>query len=189
LNPYSVLGVSENASEEDIKKAYRTLVKKYHPDRYAGNPKAAEAAAEKLKQINQAYDMLIKMRQSGRSYSNYSGYTAGTPLAQVRAAIARGDLATAEMMLDRISERSAEWHYLKGVILLRRGWYEGAREHLGTAYQMDPGNPEYKQAWDVVNQTGASYRSFFGGDNKPLMATLCASCAICSALSCCCRYY
>ena len=189
MNPYKILGVPETASEEDIKKAYRSLVKRYHPDRFAGDPKAQEASAEKLKQINQAYDMLIKMRQGGQSYSGTQGYASGSALARVRTALARGDLATAEMLLDGISEQSAEWHYLKGVILLRRGWYEGARQHLGMAYQMNPGNPEYKQAWDVVNQTGVSYQNFFGGANKPLMATLCASCAICSALSCCCRYY
>lgn len=186
MNPYTVLGVSEKASEEDIKRAYRSLVKKYHPDRYAGDPKAEAAASEKLKQINQAYDMLIKMRQTGQDYS--STYTAGSGLAQVRAAIARGDLATAEMLLDAIREQSAEWHYLKGVVLLRRGWYEGARQHFDAAYQMNPGNPEYRQAWEMVNQTGGSFRNFTGGQNRALNYTLCASCVACSFLSCCCRY-
>jgi len=187
LNPYSVLGVSENASEEDIKRAYRTLVKKFHPDRYAGDPNAAAAATEKLKQINQAYDMLIKMRQTGQDYSQT--YTAGSDIARVRAAVARGDLAAAEMLLDAIRDQSAEWHYLKGIVLLRRGWYEGARQHLEAAYQMNPGNPEYRQAWEVVNQTGGAYRNFFSGQNRALNYTLCASCAACSLFSCCCRYF
>ncbi len=185
MNPYRILGVPENASEEDIKRAYRALVKKHHPDRYAGDPEAAEAAAEKLKQINQAYDMLIRMRQTGQRTTG--SYTAGSELAQVRAAIARGDLATAEMLLDAFGYQSAEWHYLKGVVLLRRGWYDGARQHLGMAYQMEPGNPEYKQAFDVVNQTGGSYRNVFGGQNRAVMNTLCISCAVCSIFSCCCR--
>lgn len=187
MNPYSVLGVSENASEEDIKRAYRTLVKKFHPDRYAGDPNAAAAATEKLKQINQAYDMLIKMRQTGQDYSQT--YTAGSDIARVRAAVARGDLAAAEMLLDAIRDQSAEWHYLKGIVLLRRGWYEGARQHLEAAYQMNPGNPEYRQAWEVVNQTGGAYRNFFSGQNRALNYTLCASCAACSLFSCCCRYF
>ena len=129
--------------------------------------------------------MLIKMKQTGQNYSGT--YTAGTPLARVRAAIARGDLATAEMLLDAVREQSAEWHYLKGVILLRRGWYEGARQHFEAAYQMNPGNPEYRQAWETVNQTGGAYRTVFNGQNRAVMNTLCISCAACSILGCCCR--
>lgn len=185
MNPYKILGVSENASDEDIKRAYRTLVKKHHPDRYAGDLEAETAASEKLKQINQAYDMLIKMRQRGQETSGT--YTAGSELSQVRAAIARGDLATAEMLLDRVDYKSAEWHYLKGVILLRRGWYEGAHEHFKTAYQMNPGNSEYKNAWEVVNQTGGGYRDFYGGQRSPGMNTLCTTCALCSLFNCCCN--
>ncbi len=183
MNPYKVLGVSENASDEEIKRAYRTLVKKYHPDRYAGDANAADAAAEKLKQINQAYDMLQKMRQGGDPGTSY----AGPELAQVRAAIARGDIATAEMLLDRIDYKSAEWHYLKGVVLLRRGWYEGARQHFETAYGMNPGNMEYKKAYETMNQTTGDYQDFYGGEGTPTMNNLCTTCALCSLLSCCCN--
>ena len=58
-NPYEVLGVKEGASDEEIKKAYRELVKKYHPDKYVNNP-LADLAAEKMKEINDAYDALTK---------------------------------------------------------------------------------------------------------------------------------
>ena len=58
MNPYEVLGVSPDADEETIKKAYRDLIKKYHPDRYINNP-LADLAAEKTKEINKAYDMII----------------------------------------------------------------------------------------------------------------------------------
>ncbi len=183
MNPYKVLGVSENASDEEIKQAYRTLVKKYHPDRYAGDPRMAEAAAEKLKQINQAYDVIEKMRRGGDAGSSYTG----PELAQVRAAIARGDIAAAEMLLDRIDYKSAEWHYLKGVVMLRRGWYEGAREHFETAHGMSPGNAEYKNAYETMNQTAGEYRDFYGGGETPTMNNLCTTCALCSLLSCCCN--
>ncbi len=186
MNPYDVLGVSQNATDEEIKKAYRVLVKKYHPDKYAGNPKAAEAAAEKLKQINMAYDILTKSRNGGEDAgSSYSSQEFG----QVRAAIARGDLNAAEMLLDAIGYKSAEWHYLKGVILLRRGWYDGARQHFQEAHTMNPRNAEYKQAFDAMNQAGGTYQDFYGGESSPETSSMCTTCAICSALSCCCNCY
>ena len=64
MNPYEVLGVPENASEEEIKKAYKELVKKYHPDKYQDNP-LADLAEEKLQEVNEAYDMLMKNSNSG----------------------------------------------------------------------------------------------------------------------------
>ena len=58
-DPYEVLGVPHGASDEEIKKAYRELARKYHPDNYANNP-LADLAQEKMKEINEAYDTLTK---------------------------------------------------------------------------------------------------------------------------------
>ncbi len=71
MNPYEVLGVSENADEETIKKAYKELVKKYHPDRYINNP-LADLAAEKMKEINKAYDMITNKRTATNTGYNTS---------------------------------------------------------------------------------------------------------------------
>lgn len=60
-DPYSVLGVSPDASDEEIKKAYRELARKYHPDNYQNNP-LADLAEEKMKAINEAYDAITKQR-------------------------------------------------------------------------------------------------------------------------------
>lgn len=60
-DPYSVLGVSPNASDEEIKKAYRELARKYHPDNYQNNP-LADLAEEKMKEINEAYETITKQR-------------------------------------------------------------------------------------------------------------------------------
>ena len=73
-DPYQVLGVSSNASDDEVKKAYRTLIRKYHPDANINNPNQA-AAEEKFKQVQQAYDEVMKMRASGQSSSSWDyGY-------------------------------------------------------------------------------------------------------------------
>ena len=81
MNPYKVLGVSENASQEEIRKAYLALVKKYHPDRYADGP-MKDMANEKLKEINQAYELLSKKKDSsgygGGGYGSYNTYGQNT---------------------------------------------------------------------------------------------------------------
>ncbi|MCR5789407.1 MAG: J domain-containing protein [Lachnospiraceae bacterium] len=77
MNPYSVLGVSENASDEEIKKAYRALSRRYHPDANINNPNK-DQAEEKFKQVQQAYEQIMDMREKGYSYSDYSRQTAGS---------------------------------------------------------------------------------------------------------------
>ena len=74
-DPYKVLNVARNASDEEIKKAYRTLARKYHPDNYAGGD-LADLASEKMKEINEAYDQIQKERAAGQSGAGY-GYGAG----------------------------------------------------------------------------------------------------------------
>lgn len=208
MNPYQVLGVSPNATDEEIKKAYRQLVKKYHPDRYAGDPRAQEAASEKLKQINEAYDLIGKMRASGKSYDSYAGNTnrggygyggqaggyggsySGNPVfAQVRAAISRGDLYTAESILNGISDHTAEWHYLRGVVFLRKGWYDGAKQSFYNATTMDPTNSEYRQAYEALNQTASGFGSADGMGGNVFSNPMCRTglvCATCMALNMCC---
>ena len=62
-NPYDVLKVDKNATDEEIKKAYHSLARKYHPDNYSSNPDMAELANEKMKEINEAYEAIKKMRE------------------------------------------------------------------------------------------------------------------------------
>ena len=81
MDPYKVLGVSRDASDEEIKKAYRQLSRRYHPDTNINNPNR-EAAEEEFKRIQQAYAQIMKDRESGasaygseRSYGGYRGFS------------------------------------------------------------------------------------------------------------------
>lgn len=204
-NPYEVLGVRQGASQEEIKKAYRELVKKYHPDQYRDNP-LSTLAEEKLKEINEAYDILMKNSNGGYEYQQGSGsgsYSGGSAeFSQVRAYINNGNISEAERILDGISTRSAEWHYLKGVICIKKGWYSEGYNYLQTAVSMDPGNMEYRDTLNRLNFSNNTYtsRPYSGGYTRnygsggPDMCTLCSwlwcadTCCECSGgdlCSCC----
>ena len=105
-DPYTVLGVNASASDEEIKRAYRELVKKYHPDNYNNNP-LADLAEAKMKEINEAYDAIVKMRtqggyQASGNYGNPGGtggahYSSGSPaFAQVRQLLNQGNIMEAD---------------------------------------------------------------------------------------------
>lgn len=183
-DPYKVLGVSPDASDDEIKKAYRALARKYHPDNYNGSD-LADLAEEKMKEVNEAYDAVKKMRETGQSYSGQSssfsssgGYSGG--LAEARRLIAAGSYANAELILDSISvnERGAEWNYLKGCIMLRRGAYFDARRHIETACYMDPGNEEYRKALSDMDV----YARRYGQGQMRTDST--GVCDVCSTLIC-----
>ena len=136
MNPYEVLGVSENADEETIKKAYKELVKKYHPDRYINNP-LADLAAEKMKEINKAYDMITNKRTATNTgyststggYSTSQPHTSGQASFQnVRILITQSRIREALEMLNLLP-KTAEWYYLSG---LARMLYRWSRTMLNT---------------------------------------------------------
>lgn len=182
MDPYSVLGVPRSATDEQIKKVYRDLVKKYHPDKYA-NSDLAEVASEKLKEINAAYDSITKNRgAAGMDYGATGGFSGGSArYAAVRQNIQTGNISAAESMLAQMMDHDAEWHFLMGVVYTRKGWWDSAKTEFSTANAMDPGNMEYHQAAAQVNNMGGS-RDFYGGGGN---ANNCGCCEICATMACC----
>lgn len=203
-DPYKVLGVSPNATEEEVKSAYRQLVKKYHPDNYADSP-LADLANEKMQEVNEAYDMVINRLRSGSrqnsggaSSSGYAGqqqygYSGASHLGDIRRLIQQNRLVEAEELLDGIPVRSrdGEWYFLKGSIFFQRGWMEDAMNHFSTACRLSPNNPEYRAAmnrmmWQQQGNMGSpngAYRT--GGADSMNSACNCCSSLICA--DCCCE--
>ena len=204
-DPYQVLGVPSTATDEEVKKAYRDLARKYHPDNYHDNP-LADLAQERMKEINEAYEAVQSQRKAQRSggYSTsgtgygtgYGGYQSAYQGAyqgssryqRVRMAISSGDLNLAEELLNAQTDHNGEWNFLKGAVCYKRGWMDEARRYYETAVQMDPGNAEYQRALDMLNGNGAAYRpNGYGhvttgncaGDN---CSSLCAACACMNCL-------
>ncbi len=201
-DPYEVLGVSKNASDEEVKRAYRDLARKYHPDNYVNNP-LADLAQEKMKEINEAYDQITSGRaQQSAPNGSYGGYSAGSSgayssrssspqYAAIRNMIAVGNIASAEAMLSGISQRNAEWYFLMGSVLYRKGWFDEAARHFQTAVNMDPSNAEYRSALSRMSQNGQSYRSYGGGMSgcdcctNLICADCCCECMGGDLISCC----
>ncbi|MDP2891925.1 MAG: DnaJ domain-containing protein [Bacillota bacterium] len=190
MNPYKVLGIRENSTDDEVRAAYHAMVKKYHPDQYSNNP-LSELAQEKLKEINQAYEMVMNSR-SGKGnadkHGSGSGYQngGGAQYSHVRANIQSGNLDAAEAMLDAMGNRDAEWYYLKGIANMQRGWYGKARENLNHAVEMDPNNNEYRNALNQLMMSGGAnpYGNLGGG--RPAGNNLCNLCGgLCCADTCC----
>ena len=191
-DPYAVLGVSPSASDEEIKRAYRELVKKYHPDNYANNP-LADLAEAKMKEVNEAYDAIVKSRtQGGYQSQSAGGYGGGRTTSQGGSRYQNPTLIQVRQLMPRTtwrrrSESSAvpcqqrEWYYLMGSIAYRKGWMDDARQNFWTACNMDPSNMEYRQAMNAMGMQ-AQRGAYGGGDDiANLCTTLCCLNCLCNS--------
>ncbi len=178
-DPYEVLGILRDSSDEEIKKAYHELAKRYHPDNFAddGMKKLAE---EKMKEINEAYNTLMR-NNSG----NYGSPYANAELQNIRKLLNENNFSEADIRLDAINtaDRNAEWYFLKGCVLSQRGWYLDAQKYFRTAIDMDPGNPEYNQAYESMQGRAQSYSR--GYRQAPMRRSEgCCDSDVCTSLIC-----
>ncbi len=181
MDPYKILGVEPNATDEEVKKAYRELAKKYHPDKHQDNP-LEELAEEKLREINEAYELIQEERRGGQGRKKLS-----PEYQQIRRDIDDGRLSEAEIKLNRMKNRDAEWHFLSGMLSIKKGWYDDGVSKIQLAVSMDPRNPEYSNALNRVAGRGQGYAqdAYNRGyrSNNDLACQLC-QCYICA--DCCC---
>lgn len=183
-NPYEYLGLNRNATEQQVMDAYRSIAASIQ-----NSSGTDEEKASRMNELNEAYDYVLnEIRGTGAYYNNSnSSYNQSTSqFFDVRQRINSGRIDDAETILDGIPNnmRSAEWHYLKGMIHQRRGWLNEAYCCYQTACRMEPSNSEYAAAFNSMN-TNAN-----GGYRTSRHSSDCDTCDICQGLicaDCCCE--
>ena len=178
-DPYKVLGVSPNASDDEIKKAYRALAKKYHPDVNPGN----KDAEHRMNEINAAYDQIKNPQSSQQSsyggYGSYGGFggfggnarsyqDSGEESNAVRAAlnyIRTQHFAEALSALSGVpaAERNAKWYYLHAIANYGLGNRIAAMESAERAVTMEPSNYEYRSLLNELRGGGSFYTTYSKG--------------------------
>ena len=190
-DPYRVLGVSPDASDEEIKKAYRKLANKYHPDLNPGD----EAAAKKMQEINAAYEQIKNPEKTtsnpgGQSYDPFGGYYRrrtyqyDEPGDRYQAAayqyVHMGRYAEALNILQNSQNHNAKWYYISALANHGLGNQVTALEHIRKAVSMEPSNYEYLQALDMIQDGGEAYRRHSGNSGGFTMrGNPCASALLC----------
>ncbi|MBO5796982.1 MAG: J domain-containing protein [Clostridia bacterium] len=186
-DPYKVLGISPDATDEQVKAAYRELARKYHPDHYTDNP-LSDLAQEKMQEINEAYDTIVRSRKNGQSAGGSTGGYSRGRYGDIRRLITEGRIEDAETLLNGVPgiSRDAEWHFLKGSVLYKKGWLEDAYQHIATACRMDPTNGEYRAAYAQMSRSRQTGTYTTG---QPMVGG-CTGCDVCQGLicaDCCCE--
>lgn len=189
-NPYDVLGISPDASDEDIKKAYRRLSRKYHPDANVDNPNK-EQAEEKFKEVQSAYQTIMNQKSSDTGKEYRSGFTGSGGFGSFAGYGAYGSRETADdedalyinaayryaanglyreamNTLRQVKIKNARYYYVKAVASAGLGDQTAALEAVRIAVNMDPGNPEYRQFLQYLQRGGQWYTARGMGYGNPV---------------------
>ncbi len=214
MDPYEVLGISSDASDEEVKKAYRTLSKKYHPDANVDKPNA-KMYEEKFKEIGQAYQQIMDERHNGGgsarygsgfgsgysgnrsgysgSRSGYGGASSGAgsqQSAHMQAAInyiRNGRFNEALHVLDEIPNQNAAWHYTAAMAHAGNRNNATALQHAKKAVEMDPNNMEYRRLVQQLEAPSYSYQETQRQNvgGENVSDSSCSPCAQCCAETLC----
>lgn len=161
MDPYKVLGVQPTATNDEVKRAYRELSRKYHPDNVVNNP-LADLAEEKFKEVQEAYSQIMDERESGSNpYGGfaYTGENHGQDYNSVRNLINSRRYREALDALSGMNSNRAEWHYLYAVANAGIGNNIEAMNHARQAVDMEPSNREYTSFLDQLQMRGNRYQT------------------------------
>lgn len=210
-DPYSVLGVSPSATEDEIKKAYRALAKKYHPDVNQGSADAER----RMKEVNEAYSAIMKMRREGTSsygsygassgsydsqwgYGGFGGYRraedpyeGNTHMQAARNFILSRRYQEALRLLEEMQERGAEWYFLSAQANLGLGNRVAALNYAQQAVNMNPNSFEYRALLDRIQGNAQYYRTNGQAEGFAMPTAICSNpilscCALNLLCNCCC---
>ena len=211
MDPYKVLGVSYNASDDEIKKAYRSLSRKYHPDANVGNPNQKEYE-EKFKEVQQAYNMIMDQRQ-GKGQPQQSGsddfwgfggqgfgaqgfgqrQTETKDDQYLRSAanyIQNGYYREGLNVLEQVQDRRGQWYYYSAFANYKVGNNAIAIDHARTACAFEPDNFYYANLLQRLQggETRYQQRSAQYGCNPSMAGSnYCGQlCGTCLVLNLCC---
>lgn len=168
-DPYKILGISRDADETEIKKAYRAMSKKYHPDNNPGN----KAAEEVFKQVQEAYEQIMKERKEGPSYDGFGGFSgfgaeysySGSSsdsktqqdLQSAFVYINNGYYDQALNVLNSMEERNDKWYYYSAIANMGLNNNVTALEHAKRALEMSPGNIQYLRLVQSIEHGYSGY--------------------------------
>ncbi len=189
LENYEILGIGEDATDEEIEAAYNRLKEKYDKEKWEDG-EAGTNAARMLTKLNAAYREIMEERREKRRAGE-------NPFETVRAAIRSGDISRAQSLLDEFNERDAEWHYLQSVVFYKKNWMNESKKQLEIAMQMDPANQKYREDYEKLSAR-ADYRSQTGGavhtdpdpvaDDRQMGGNECINlCNACVCMNCLCN--
>ena len=168
MEPYSVLGLKQGATEEEVRQAYRQMARRWHPDRFPAGPERMWAE-QKMAEINEAHTAIVSGEAGRSGCARSAAASEREQFRDVRRLMDIGQYVAARHALMRVENRSPEWNYLFGTVLLRLGEYDKSVLYFGIAMRQRPENTQYRAALSGAKamrdsqKVAALRRRFFGG--------------------------